>query len=976
MHFSPRNAYRVSALALAASICVPAIAQDAPEDAPEAGQQDQADPGSDTDFEVEILVTAQRMRGSVDTDVAPIVELGEEDIAAYGADSLADLISQLSPQTGSGRGRGDGQPVILVNGQRVASFRELRNYPPEAIQKVEVFPEEVALQYGYSADQRVVNIILKENFKSSEIETEYGNSFQGGAPNGELEVSQLVIAGKTRFNISGQATAEGMLTEAERDIEQTESAQPTVADDPDPAAFRSLRAETERYQLEGSFSTAIGEGANAKAITGNLSAQQNYSRSLSGLETVTLTNGGTSEVRAIDADPLMRRSRNTVLSGGGSYRQSLGDYELNLTLDAVYTGSESDIDRRRDLSVLQDLVDAGSLAIDGPLPAIAPLGADRSTSDTYTVNSLATVRGVPLALPAGDVNLTVDGGYKWNRIESSDTRTTLGAVQLTRGRINGGVNLAVPITSRRDDFLGAIGDVTLNLAAGVDHLSDFGTLTDLTLGLTWNLTDRLTLGATWVNRDEAPSLSQLGDPVVETFNVPLFDFATGDNVLATIVSGGNPSLPASKQNDWKFSANYELDLFERTNILVEYNRNRAEDTSESFPLLTAQIEEAFPDRVTRDGAGRLTALDQRPITFAERNSERIRYGFNMFGKVGKAREQAPGGGGPGGGTGAAQAGGQGGGGQMRMGPEQFQQMRDKFCASEPGTVPDLAALPPFIRDRLTNEDGSVNKEAVDAARERLCNADGKPGAVGPGGPAMFDPEQAAAIRNALCADTDAPIDLSALPEGLRARLTNEDGTINEDRLARLREAVCQAEGAQQQQGERSGGERRRGGGRRGGREDDGQGRWFLSLYHTIELQNEALIAPGIPVIDYFDLGLARHSVEMESGVFYEGFGTRLSGRYTSGYTIDGSDPSGASDLTFGDLVTFDLRFFMDLERQKWLTGEDPGFFKGTRVSLRLDNIFDTRQGVVDGTGQTPVRFQPALTDPLGRTFEIEFRKLF
>ena len=61
---------------------------------------------------------------------------------------------------------------------------------------------------------------------------------------------------------------------------------------------------------------------------------------------------------------------------------------------------------------------------------------------------------------------------------------------------------------------------------------------------------------------------------------------------------------------------------------------------------------------------------------------------------------------------------------------------------------------------------------------------------------MLDPEQAAAIRTALCSGEDGqPIDLSALPEGLRARLTNEDGTINQERLARLRQAVCQAEGA-------------------------------------------------------------------------------------------------------------------------------------------------------------------------------------
>ena len=894
----------------------------------------------------------------------------------------------------SGRGRGGGQPVVLVNGQRVASFRELRRYPPEAIQKVEVFPEEVALQYGYRADQRVINFILKDNFTSREVELEYGAPFAGGTANGEVELSQLLINGPRRFNIAGEFNTSSMLTEAERDIVQTPGSQPTVASDPDPAPFRSLRADSESYQLEGSFNTGIGEGVDAKTVSVNLSAAQSYSRSLSGLDIVTLTGpgpGGASEVRAIDADPLTRLSRSTVISGGGSYSQSLGDFQFDLTLDAAQSESETDIDRQRDLSALVTQAAAGTLDIAGPLPVVPTNGFDRASSRTTSVSSRSTLRGSPLLLPAGETSLTLGAGYGWTQIVSEDTRTALGETVLKRGDISGSANLNIPLASEREGFLGFLGELSLNAAGEINDLSDFGTLYGTTLGLTWAPLEGLTLQATAINREAAPGLAQLGDPIVQTFNVPLFDFATGDSVLATLTSGGNPFLPASSQKDFKLSANYELDLFERANIMVEFNRNRSEDTTESFPLLTAEIEAAFPDRVTRDGGGRLVALDQRPITYAERNSERIRYGFNVFGRVGKAPVEGSGGerggpgaargGGQGGGSGGGQAGGPGGG-QMRMGPEQFQQMREQFCASEPGTVPDLSALPPFIRDRLTNEDGSVNQERLAAVRERFCNADGQPGENGQRGPGMFDPEQAAAIRNALCAAPDQPLDLSTLPEGLRARLTNEDGTINEERVARLREAVCQSENAEGQgeaQGQRGrggggGGGRRGGGG--GGRGDDGQGRWFLSAYHSIELQNEALIAPGIPLIDYFDLGVARHSVDLEGGVFYKGLGTRLSGRYRSGYTIEGSDPTGASDLDFGDLVTFDLRFFMNLEEQKWLTGEQPGFFKGTRLSLSVDNIFNTRQDVVDGTGETPIRFQPALIDPLGRTFQIEFRKLF
>jgi len=44
--------------------------------------------------------------------------------------------------------------------------------------------------------------------------------------------------------------------------------------------------------------------------------------------------------------------------------------------------------------------------------------------------------------------------------------------------------------------------------------------------------------------------------------------------------------------------------------------------------------------------------------------------------------------------------------------------------------------------------------------------------------------------------------------------------------------------------------------------------------------------------------------------------------------------------------------------------------------VSIDNIFNTRQTVTDGTGGTPLRYQPDYLDPLGRTISVSFRKLF
>ncbi|MGJ3629017.1 hypothetical protein AB5I41_23055 [Sphingomonas sp. MMS24-JH45] len=51
--------------------------------------------------------------------------------------------ARRAPQTRSGRGAG-GPPVVLVNGRRVSGFQEIRDLPTEAIQRVDILPEEVA----------------------------------------------------------------------------------------------------------------------------------------------------------------------------------------------------------------------------------------------------------------------------------------------------------------------------------------------------------------------------------------------------------------------------------------------------------------------------------------------------------------------------------------------------------------------------------------------------------------------------------------------------------------------------------------------------------------------------------------------------------------------------------------------------------------------------------------------------------------
>lgn len=849
-----------------------------------------------------IVVVAERLRGQVDSAQPPILELDEQQIAGYGAGSIADLVEALSSQTGSGSGRSSGPPVFLVNGMRVSSFREMRSYPPEAIQKVEILAEEVALKYGYSGDRRVMNFILKDKFSSREIEVEYGQPWAGGNSDKEIEATYLRIDGPSRLNINAEWNGTSLLTEAERGIIQSS---PVLPGAPDPGQARSLISDSSDMELTANWTTKLAENGSSLSLNGTY--ERGKSLSLSGLSDI--------------GDPLEQRRLTQAFSFGSTLNAPLGDWQLTGTIDAARTTTDSEIDRQ-----------IGNLY-------------DDARSVSTSANSLVTVMGSPLFLPAGDVSLTFDTGYSWNRSESTDTRNPGLVTELTRGNLSAGANLSIPIASRREEALSFLGDLTLNLTGGVDHLSDFGTLTDWSAGLTWGLTEKLSLQATYTARDAAPSLSQLGAPEIVTLNVPIYDLARGETVDVSIISGGNDLLEKQKQRDIRIAATWELPFLERSNFMVEYFRNTSDDVSAAFPLLTPAIEAAFPDRVTRDINGQLVSIDQRPITFAEQNSSRLKFGLNLSGQLGKANAEAQNSGpwgGMAGGAGAPGApnSGAAAGGERPAGapdPARFAEMREKLCAE--GAEPDLSTMPEQMQAQLRGEDGKIDPAKLAQFKTRICSADFVPGQRGQGQGA---PGQGAPAQGNLAGGPP--------PGGPGGR------------------------------GPGGGGFRGPGGpGGPGG--GDGRGRWFANMSYTLELENEVLIAQGLPVLDLLDGGalsgggVSRHSADLSGGLFYRGFGSFLNARYSGSSRIDGTGLPGSTDLEFGSLTTFNLRVFADLGQQPKLVESVP-FFKGSRISLGVQNIFDSYRTVTDSNGDVPLRYQPGFLDPEGRSFSIEFRKLF
>jgi hypothetical protein len=944
----------------------------APAAAPPRGTQPapQPDASDDTDEESgpAIVVTGTRERGAVLSDIPPEVQLDRRDIRATGASSVADLINILSPQTASTRGRGGDGPVILLDGRRISGFGEIRDLPPEAIDRVDILPEEVALQYGYRADQRVVNIVLRRRFKALTTEASAGMATAGGHDTESAEANFLRILNGGRFSVNAEYQHTGRLLESDRDIVQGTPARPfalggNVAGSPFgaqidpalsalagqpvtvagiPAAAANGRAPLSAYN-DPANTTGLGPYRTLTPDTQNFTVNTAFKTSLSNSVQATVNGrfsvGSTSSLLGLGSSTYVVPRGNpfspfgndvTVLRylAPGSPLERLGDTQnahLGLTLNGdllpwrwSFTGNYDlgyaliRTDTGVDLTAFQQRVAAGDPNVNPfaapPQQYLNALPVDRARTKTKDGTADLLFNGPLLQLPGGKINVAAHAALETHRLDTDVLRAGVAtAGHLARDLERVQVNVDIPIASRRLAVLTALGNLSVNANARFEHVSDFGTLRTLGGGVNWSPVLPLSLIGSFTDEQGPPSMTQLGNPVLTTPNVRIFDFTRGETAEVTQISGGNPALRADHRQVWKLGATLKPIRDKELTISAEFTSQHVDNPIASFPLVTPAIEAAFPNRFTRDASGRLTRVDVRPVNFERSERQQLRWGVNFMAPLGKPRRPNFGGGG-GGGFGAFGFFGGGGGGQG-----------------------------------------------------------GRP--AGGGGERRPGGTQAPAGQNG------QPTPPAAGGEGGAA----------------LGAAPAQGGGAAGAGGAGRGGGGFRGGGGGGGRGGFGgfggfgQGRLQLGVYHTWTFRDRVLVAPGLPALDLLNGsavgnngGTPRHQVDVQAGLFKDGLGARLTATWQSGTTVRGAPAVGganSSDLFFSPLATLNLRLFADLGQQISLVRKHP-WVRGMRVSLSVDNLLDTHLRVRDATGATPLSYQPGYVDPVGRSVRLTLRKMF
>ncbi|WP_298674687.1 TonB-dependent receptor [uncultured Sphingomonas sp.] len=835
---------------------------------------------TDVTEQEDVVVTGQALPGAVIGNIPPENQLTPADIAAYGVNSVSDLLDQISDQTSSIQGRGSSGPVVLVNGKRISGINEVGDLPTEAIARLDILPEEVALKYGYSATQKVVNIILRRRFHARVVSVGAGAATESGGGNASGEFGLTKIRDNERLNVVARARTSAALRESQRGI----IADPAASDPANPFAsdtdLRTLQPSTRNYSLNSTYAYQL-----SPKLTASLNGTAGYQTSR-GLV------GGAPLSAALDPNEIaaLRQDSNTFTAHGGVTL----NYDLSTNWKLSFTGTYDHSDTRSDTDRFQsgNIRDQHGIAIGN------------------TAGASLLVSGPLFALPGGKVRTSFQMGGNASQLTSTTDR--LGAATLsnaiTRSTGNAQLSFDIPLTSTKTGFLSAIGTLTANINGELNQLSDYGTLGTFGYGLNWTPRTGISVIAS-VNEDRvAPTLQQLEAPLLVVPNVRIFDYVTGQTVQISQIIGGNPNLRADDRHVFKLGFSVKpvskLDL----TINANYLSSRVNNPIGSLTGASLFAQNAFPDRFIRDENGELESIDARPLNFAREEKEQLRWGV-VFSKVLRAatRPTPPPGGWP-------------------------RRNREGDQSGRPGA--DGATRPPQQLE-ATGVQGAPGDVVVNGGRG--AGADSPP---------------------------PPPGDMGPPPEGFGGPRGGPDG---------------HGEGF----GGPGGGFGAPGGGRRGGfgggRGGGGnEARLQLSIWHTWAIRDTLVLRDGAQPLDLLAgdtigaITQPRHQISFNAGVVDNGVGLRLSGSWSGAATTRTSATPAVGDLHFSSLAKFNLRLFANIQQR--LPHE--AWARGLRLSLGVNNIFDSRQRVTDATGATPLAYQPGYLDPMGRTISLSLRKMF
>ncbi|UUL81414.1 TonB-dependent receptor [Sphingomonas qomolangmaensis] len=638
----------------------------------------------------DIVVLGKRLPGSAISDVAPIITLDAKTIAATGATTIGELLQTIRGATQSASGA---EPIFLLNAQRVSGYPEIGSLPPEAIERVEVLPEPEAIKFGYPPNQRLVNFITKRNFRQVEVKGSAGSTTRAASGTQKVNLGVTRLRKDRRLTLTLEARRTDPVSLAERtilpdpdvpfdaignvvgaapgEIDPALSAvagfPATVAPVPanaartftlqdfasaanrprlfDPGPLRLLTPRNQAAKAEAVLADRL-----TKGIAGSLSlsAEQSLDRTLLGPAPIYLTVpagnpwspfGRTVRVARYltEVAPLEAEQKTTTLQAGMTLRGAVSGWQWDFTGAFNQRQVDAALDRTIDTTMADAAIAAGAdpfAPLQPSLLSVRPRDVTRYRTRTLAAKSVVT--GSPVHMPAGKVTLVATLEADRTDAASSTRGPNPGALNLTRTRLEGGLAVDVPLASRDADVLPWLGKLSVNASARARSVSDVGTLSDATAGLTWEAIKGVQLLASLKRSAAAPDPQRLLGPITRVENVPILDYGTGRTELTTVIQGGNPALLAEERLVRSISVNIKPFNNRELRLTATYEATTIRNQAGLIYALSPLTEALVPELFVRDAAGRLVSAAFVPINFDRQEQRALNVTLFSSGQLGKA----------------------------------------------------------------------------------------------------------------------------------------------------------------------------------------------------------------------------------------------------------------------------------------------------------------------------------------------------
>lgn len=255
--------------------------------------------------------------------------------------------------------------------------------------------------------------------------------------------------------------------------------------------------------------------------------------------------------------------------------------------------------------------------------------ADRTRSATDIFNVRFNLNKAIMQAPAGPVGFNLVFGHQSSQTEIRRSLDYAPAA-IRQTAQDAQISLSIPIADGNSATLGPLGAVSANLAGGITSGTGVPLRTRLNYGLTWNPATWFQFSGSLAEERLSPTVEQLSAPEIVLPNIRYFDLVQGELVEIEQVVGGNPNLQRGKVSTMTLNSHLNLTRDGALSLTAIYTEMKRTNDVGALPILSPQVEAAFPGRATRDANGRLIRIDSRPINVSSSESANLRLALNFF----------------------------------------------------------------------------------------------------------------------------------------------------------------------------------------------------------------------------------------------------------------------------------------------------------------------------------------------------------